>query len=222
MQYLVTKGVPCEKRIKDVVKFEAEFADELEKDAEDGWVETTNPESLNKGGEKEEILDIDDMGEDGVQVVGGDDKGGDDDGGFDLDALSDDDNLFAGPAEESKTEQKDDMSGAIKKVRKYDLSITYDFYTQTPRLWLTGFNEEGVPLTQDEIFEDIMADYAKKTVTMLSHPHAGTKQASIHPCNHAKVMKTMNDTIISNGGQPQVTQCMFVFLKFISSVIPTI
>jgi len=94
------------------------------------------------------------------------------------------------------------MSGAIRKVRKYDLSITYDFYTQTPRLWLTGYNEEGTPLTQSEIFEDIMADYAKKTVTMESHPHTGLKQASIHPCNHAKVMKTMIDTIISNGGQP--------------------
>jgi ubiquitin-like-conjugating enzyme ATG3 len=35
----------------------------------------------------------------------------------------------------------------IKKVRKYDLSITYDFYTQTPRLWLTGFSEDGTPLT---------------------------------------------------------------------------
>jgi len=31
----------------------------------------------------------------------------------------------------------------IKQVRKYDLSITYDFYTQTPRLWLTGYSETG-------------------------------------------------------------------------------
>jgi len=35
-------------------------------------------------------------------------------------------------------------------------------------------------------------------------------------------MKTIIDTIISNGGQPQVTQSIFVFLKFISSVVPTI
>ena len=35
----------------------------------------------------------------------------------------------------------------VKKVRKYDLSITYDFYTQTPRLWLTGYSEDGNPLT---------------------------------------------------------------------------
>ena len=57
---------------------------------------------------------------------------------------------------------------------------------------------------------------------MESHPHSGIKQASIHPCNHAKVMKTIIDTIVSNGGEPQVTQSIFVFLKFISRVVPTI
>lgn len=67
-----------------------------------------------------------------------------------------------------------------------------------------------------------MADYAKKTVTMEQHPHLSIKQASIHPCNHAKVMKKIIDTILENGGTPQVHQSLFVFLKFISSVVPTI
>jgi ubiquitin-like-conjugating enzyme ATG3 len=35
-------------------------------------------------------------------------------------------------------------------------------------------------------------------------------------------MKTIIDTIVANGGEPQVTQTHFIFLKFISSVIPTI
>jgi ubiquitin-like-conjugating enzyme ATG3 len=93
---------------------------------------------------------------------------------FDLDDLSDgDDNMFAQPA----AQQEESKGGEIKiiKARKYDLSITYDFYTQTPRLWLTGFSENGTPLNQDEIFEDIDADYAKKTVTMESHMHSGIK-----------------------------------------------
>jgi ubiquitin-like-conjugating enzyme ATG3 len=137
---------------------------------------------------------------------------------IDLDDLENDDNMFA---EESK-QPTGDSSSMIRRVRKYDLSITYDFYTQTPRLWLTGYSEDGAPLTQKEIFEDIAADYAKKTVTMESHPHTGVKQASIHPCNHAKVMKTIIDTIMENGGEPKVEQCLFVFLKFISSVVPTI
>lgn len=53
--------------------------------------------------------------------------------------------------DDADVEQKQ-IGGLIVRVRKYDLSITYDFYTQTPRLWLTGYNEDGNPLTQAEIF----------------------------------------------------------------------
>lgn len=128
------------------------------------------------------------------------------------------DNIFATNKYIVVSEHED----TVHKVRTYDLSITYDFYYQTPRLWLLGYAENGNVLSEKEIFEDIMADYAKKTVTMEPHPHLGMKQASIHPCNHAKVMKKIIDTIQSNGGTPQVHQSLFVFLKFISSVVPTI
>lgn len=97
-----------------------------------------------------------------------------------------------------------EQEDTVHKVRTYDLSITYDFYYQTPRLWLLGYDESGNVLSEKETFEDIMADYAKKTVTMESHPHLGNKQASIHPCNHGKVMKKIIDTITSNGGTAQV------------------
>ena len=50
------------------------------------------------------------------------------------------------------------------------------------------------------MFEDIMDDYANKTVTIEEHPKLPIKQMSIHPCNHAKVMKKIIDTIASNGG----------------------
>ena len=79
-----------------------------------------------------------------------------------------------------------------------------------------------VEFLQKQIFEDIMADYAKKTVTIESHPHSGQKEASIHPCNHAKVMKKIIDTITMNGGTAEVHQSLFVVLKFISSVVPTL
>ena len=153
-------------------------------------------------------MDMDDLGDDGtgMQVVNDNNlaaQGGTGGGVIDLDDIEDDDdddgaNMFAEKKlEEEKVADDDDVKqgGLILKVRKYDLSITYDFYTQTPRLWLTGFNEEGNPLSQAEIFEDIAADYAKKTVTMEKHPHMDMKQASIHPCNHAKVMKTIIETI---------------------------
>lgn len=37
--------------------------------------------------------------------------------------------------------RSDNEEGEIVKTRTYDLHITYDKYYQTPRLWLTGYNE---------------------------------------------------------------------------------
>lgn len=43
-----------------------------------------------------------------------------------------------------------------------------------------------MPLSVDEMYEDVSQDYAKKTVTMESHPHIpGPLMASIHPCKYA-------------------------------------
>eukprot|EP00826_Nyctotherus_ovalis_P014333 TRINITY_DN1398_c0_g1_i11.p2 TRINITY_DN1398_c0_g1~~TRINITY_DN1398_c0_g1_i11.p2 ORF type:complete len:120 (-),score=51.00 TRINITY_DN1398_c0_g1_i11:121-459(-) len=78
------------------------------------------------------------------------------------------------------------------------------------------------PLTKEEMFEDIMSDYANKTVTLESHPHQGINCISIHPCKHAEMMKRIVDRIAENGGKVDVRQTMFIFLKFISSVVPTI
>ena len=72
------------------------------------------------------------------------------------------------------------------------------------------------------MFEDIMSDYAQKTVTYEEHPFDSTRWLSIHPCNHAKVMKKIIDTILANGGNPEPQFCLFIFLKFIANVIPTI
>lgn len=38
-----------------------------------------------------------------------------------------------------------DDSGVVQ-TRTYDLHITYDKYYQTPRLWLTGYDEVGAVL----------------------------------------------------------------------------
>lgn len=41
------------------------------------------------------------------------------------------------------------MTGIVsnEKIRKYDLSITYDFYHQTPRMWFIGYSADGRMLT---------------------------------------------------------------------------
>ena len=45
---------------------------------------------------------------------------------------------------------------SIVKTRTYDLSITYDKYYQTPRMWLFGYDEMNQPLGEEEIFQDVM------------------------------------------------------------------
>ena len=91
----------------------------------------------------------------------------------------------------------------------------------TPRLWLSGYTEDNYPLTDQEMFEDIVEDYAKKTVTYERHPYLGVNQLGMHPCKHSHVMKHLIDVAKDNGVAIQPHQAMFIFLKFISSVVPT-
>ena len=108
-------------------------------------------------------------------------------------------------------------------TRTYDLHITYDNYYRTPRLWLSGYDENNRPLSIDHMYDDISEDHAKKTVTFESHPHIpGTLMASIHPCRHAEVMKKLINLVAESGKELEVYSYLMVFLKFVQSVIPTI
>ena len=109
------------------------------------------------------------------------------------------------------------------KTRTYDLYITYDQYHQTPKVYLQGYDEAGALLTPEQTFEDIASDYVHKTVSIENHPHLPIVTAYIHPCRHAEVMKRMIDVMKSHSGASiRSDQMMFLFLKFIASVIPTI
>jgi ubiquitin-like-conjugating enzyme ATG3 len=125
---------------------------------------------------------------------------------------------------DSATILKPDVSSSVAtvKVRRYDVSITYDNYYRTPRVWLHGYNEDGSPLEPERIFEDVMQDYAKRTVTIDPHPHLSRSEASIHPCRHGPAMLNILNALKESGNTPSVDQYLFIFLKFIQSVIPTI
>lgn len=110
----------------------------------------------------------------------------------------------------------------IVRTRTYDLSITYDKYYQTPRLWLFGYDEGGEPLKPEQVYEDVLSEYVAKTVTFDPHPLTGTPTVSIHPCKHALVMKKVVNDWIEQGITPRHDLALFVFLKFISGVVPTI
>jgi len=47
----------------------------------------------------------------------------------------------------------------------------YDKYCQTPRVWLTGYDEAKMLLQPELVFEDVSQDHARKTVTIEDHPH---------------------------------------------------
>ena len=130
----------------------------------------------------------------------------------------------------------------IRKVRTYDLSITYDKYYQTPRVWMMGYSSSDTsqPLTGKEMMQDVMSDYANRTVTIETHPHVAGPHASIHPCQHGAVMKTIVRNLMASSSHdasttegagatgagaakaPSIEMYLFIFLKFVSSIIPTI
>ena len=151
-QFLITERVPCQKRIAEV---ESAASAIQEIALEDGWFEARPPDA----GEAGQVQDMDagddiddmDMGgtggaaqQDDDEVVDMDDDIADmDDDMAQMDAnpAAETDNIFA--TEEFKTAEPVGHNSATLRVRQYDLSITYDYYHRTPRLWLQGYSEEG-------------------------------------------------------------------------------
>ena len=110
----------------------------------------------------------------------------------------------------------------IVKSRTYDVTVTYDYYYRVPRMWLIGYSEEGNPLSDKEVKEDIMLEYIDKTVTIEKHPNLGVKAISIHPCRHSALIKKFIDNFEKSGRKLDVEKSILLFLKFLSSVVPTI
>ena len=230
------------KRVEENLNLEDEF-DILDEDGEviEKSVVTVEEEDTASNNQK------DNNGGTGGGGAGNDDDD-DDDEYADMDAfeddniLQDDDAVATSAAVPTSTTTNDNNDGDddqdhTVKVRTYDLSITYDKYYQTPRVWMIGRNEYDQPLTGQQMMEDVISDYANKTVTMESHPHVAGPHASVHPCQHGKVMKAIVKNLIKktttaagggeeiqdNGGDgPSVEMYLFIFLKFVSSMIPTI
>ncbi|KAJ1925290.1 E2-like enzyme [Tieghemiomyces parasiticus] len=238
-QYLITKNVPCLRRVKDLNygSLQAGFADEQE--AEDGWITTHNgiQREQTQHDTIEEITD-DLEGSVSEATSGAATPGAtesaplgtglpsDDDAAIpsDLDDIPDMDDEWDKLADEQDDEDDEEefdpaallttkpasVGGAtndkILRTRTYDISITYDKYYQTPRIWLSGYDEAGRSLPPSKIFEDISEDHAKKTVTIEPHPHEKLSLASIHPCKHANVMKKILAMAQASGREIRVDQ----------------
>ncbi|PSR73211.1 hypothetical protein PHLCEN_2v10932 [Hermanssonia centrifuga] len=181
---------------------------------EDEWVEThtgrpANHESTTAVGDMDEIPDVDEHNEIVSDAMGNMSlSSGKASGPADMpdmdeipdmeeeDLEGDDDAAVSAPKTVAPASRIIDASeievakGNLLQVRTYDVMITYDKYYQTPRIWLIGYDENRTPLTPSQIFQDVSADHAFKTVTIEPFPHSSTLQAaSVHPCKHASVMK---------------------------------
>lgn len=231
-QYLITRNVPCFRRAISVEEeYEAAGGEILldDDDDGDGWLATHGkPKETTHADEEEDLPSMDNL-----EIS----KGG---------SIRSIPSYFGGEEEEDipDMEEYDEAEGLVEddpatlqtsyfvaqepedenilRTRTYDLSITYDKYYQTPRVWLTGYDESRMPLRPELVLEDVSQDHAHKTVTIEDHPHLPGKHASVHPCKHSAVMKKIIDVLMSRGVEPEVDKYLFLFLKFMASVIPTI
>ncbi|KOO26375.1 autophagy-related protein 3-like protein [Chrysochromulina tobinii] len=206
-QFLLTKNVPCQRR---ACTLGAGAADEAQVDGVDGdaegWV-ATHTSHAAKAIADEDAPDMEDMETITARTAS---------------LLSHIDAAHGGEINNCQCQGRAD---GILRTRTYDVSITYDKYYQCGRVWLFGYTETRQPLTQGQILEDISTDHALKTVSLEAHPHIASNAglyASIHPCKHASVMQKLCAELRAGGKETKPEQYLFLFLKFISAVCPTI
>ena len=143
-----------------------------------------------------------------------------------------DDDFFVSDNTDDKKDDKKEVddflivdeeeTGEVLKTRMYDVTVTYDFYYCVPRMWLMGYNENGVPLSDNEMKQDVMMEYRNKTVTIEPHPHTGIRNISVHPCRHSMLLKKMIENFENAGKKLEIYMSILIFLKFLHSVVPTI
>ena len=110
----------------------------------------------------------------------------------------------------------------ISKNHYYNISITYDQYYRTPRIWFEGTDAGGGLLTQNEIYSDFMIEYIKVSLTLETHPILKMNCISVHPCKHAFAMQKMFAFELEKkeASEVKIEDYIVHFLKFASCVIP--
>ncbi|KAL3471394.1 autophagocytosis associated protein [Aspergillus californicus] len=187
-QFLVTRGVPCHRRLNENFAGDAHLDDEIVRDFlsggggdggddDDGWLRTGG------GGERHEstIRDVRTVDESGKEEAEEEEE--------EIPDMEDDDD------EEAIIREPIDKSDTTQPIRTYNLYITYSNFYRTPRLYLSGYLSPSEPLQPKLMMEDIVGDYKDKTVTLEDFPwfDGNVQMATVHPCRHASVMKTLLD-----------------------------
>ncbi|XP_020215317.1 autophagy-related protein 3 isoform X2 [Cajanus cajan] len=225
-QFLITRNVPCLRRAASVEEeYEAAGGEVLLDDEDnDGWLATHGKPKETKSDEDENLPSMESLeisGKSPIKQIPSYMGADEEEDIPDMAEFEDTSNVIeTDPSTYLVAQEPDDDN--ILRTRTYDVSITYDKYYQTPRVWLTGYDESRMLLQPELVLEDVSQDHARKTVTIEDHPHLPGKHASIHPCRHGAVMKKIIDVLMSRGVEPEVDKYLFLFLKFMASVIPTI
>lgn len=194
-QYLVTRGVPCRKRIKAddfagkdnedqlVLDMLKETGEEVSGE-DDGWLKAGGDSSREKAKSADLVKDVKTVDDDGK--LGAEEL--DEEEIPDMDDEEDDEEAIIRDPSFGNKNGEDSM-------RTYTLYITYSPYYRTPRLFLQGYSSSLQPLQPLAMMDDIVGDYKDKTVTLEDFPFVDPpiKTASVHPCKHASVMKVLLD-----------------------------
>ena len=222
-QFLFTRNVPCQRRASSLMSGADDEMIVAGDNGEDEWVSAHASHKPSGAAGTADDDDVPDLGDDmagmslgTASAAAGSSSAADaaEDGLEELGLEPDDPSALPSSAADN-----------IVRSRTYDVTISYDKYYQCARIWLYGYSEERQPLTSEQVLEDISGDHALKTVTLEAHPHmthgAGL-HASIHPCKHASIMHKLCSEMVASGREVRPDQYLFLFLKFISCVIPTI
>ncbi|RAH47648.1 ATG3/ATG10 family protein [Aspergillus brunneoviolaceus CBS 621.78] len=209
-QFLVTRGVPCHRRLNDDFAGDAGREEEIVRDMlfgdgedaagddEEGWLRTgggsggassSSPAQGGSaaGGRIGDIRTVDEAG----NVADHADQEEEEEDEDDIPDMEDEDD----DEEAIIREPVGKSSGLSTPTRTYNLYITYSNFYRTPRLYLSGYLSPSEPLPPPLMMEDIVGDYKDKTVTLEDFPwfDGNVKMATVHPCRHASVMKTLLD-----------------------------
>ncbi|KPI39956.1 Autophagy-related protein 3 [Cyphellophora attinorum] len=188
-QFLVTRGVPCHRRLDDNFTGAGGAADDLVRDGflggpeeegeDDGWLRTGGASEKEQERLRGQVTTMTDSGMVGKKAEEEDDE---------IPDMEDDD-------DDNEAIIRDKSQPGAAPLRTYTLYISYTPYYRTPRFWLSGYLSPSAPLPPQAMMEDIVGDYKDKTVTLEDFPFFdnSVKMASIHPCKHASVMKILLD-----------------------------
>jgi ubiquitin-like-conjugating enzyme ATG3 len=185
-QFLVTRGVPCHRRLNDNFAGDAGHDEAVVGDGfagaegggeDDGWLRTGGLAASHEANARD-VRTVDESGEMGPRDY------------------DDDEEIPDMEDEEDDKEAiiRDTNNAGVAPLRTYTLYITYTPYYRTPRMYLSGYLRQSEPLPPHLMMEDIVGDYKEKTVTLEDFPfYESIKMASVHPCRHASVMRTLLD-----------------------------